>query len=203
MAFLRSLLFQSAFYISTIVIGFVCLPAILLGPRASQRVGRMWGSWTMMLLRFFCGLDYRIRGSVPDEPVVLAVKHQSAWETLALPVVLGRPAFVMKRELLWVPVVGQYLWASRQIAIDRSKGTAALRDTVKGARRELDDGRPVVIFPEGTRVAPGQRGTYQPGIAALYSQLDVPVVPVAVNSGYFWRRREFSKRPGTVTEEVR
>jgi 1-acyl-sn-glycerol-3-phosphate acyltransferase len=124
------------------------------------------------------------------------MKHQSAWDTLILPVVLGDPAVVIKRELLWLPFYGWYAARAGSIPIDRRGGAGALRRMVAAARDAAAAARPIVIFPEGTRTPPGQRLTYQPGVAALYQALDLPLVPAAVNSGLYWGRRSFVKRPG-------
>jgi 1-acyl-sn-glycerol-3-phosphate acyltransferase len=126
------------------------------------------------------------------------MKHQSAWDTLILPVVLGDPAVVIKRELLWVPFYGWYAARAGSIAIDRRGGAGALRRMLADAREAAEQGRAIVIFPEGTRTAPGQTLTYQPGVAALYQALALPSVPAAVNSGLYWGRRAFVKRPGRI-----
>jgi 1-acyl-sn-glycerol-3-phosphate acyltransferase len=126
------------------------------------------------------------------------MKHQSAWDTLILPVVLGDPAVVIKRELLWLPFYGWYAARAGSIPIDRRGGAGTLRRMVAAAREAAAAARPIVIFPEGTRTAPGQRLTYQPGVAALYQSLGLPLVPAAVNSGLYWGRRSFVKRPGRI-----
>jgi 1-acyl-sn-glycerol-3-phosphate acyltransferase len=132
------------------------------------------------------------------------MKHQSAWDTLMLPPLLGDPAVVIKRELQYVPFYGWYATRAGSIFIDRKGGAGSLRRMVASARRAIDAGRPVVIFPQGTRTAPGEptdAHPYQPGVAALYRELDVPLVPVAVNSGLYWGRRAFMKRPGRIVAQ--
>jgi 1-acyl-sn-glycerol-3-phosphate acyltransferase len=129
------------------------------------------------------------------------MKHQSAWDTLILPVVLGDPAIVLKRELLLLPFFGWYAARAGCIAIDRKAGAGALRGMLAKARRIAVAGRPLVIFPEGTRVAPGASGPYQPGVAALYQALALPLVPAAVNSGLYWGRRRIVKHPGRIVLE--
>jgi 1-acyl-sn-glycerol-3-phosphate acyltransferase len=133
--------------------------------------------------------------------VIFAVKHQSSWETLALAAILDRPIYVLKRELVWIPLFGLYLLGSGALAVDRGAGAKALRQLMRKAEEAAKNGRPFLIFPEGTRVAPGEHRPYQPGIAALYDKLRRPVVPVALNSGLFWGRRSFVKRPGRITVE--
>jgi 1-acyl-sn-glycerol-3-phosphate acyltransferase len=200
---LRSLAFNSGFFILTAVLGVLGLP-LLVGPRrTSMRFGRFWARSVLALLKIIVGLDGEVRGlgNLPAGPCIVAMKHQSAWDTLILPVVLGDPAVVLKRELLWVPFYGWYAARAGSIAIDRRGGAAALRRMLSEARAASQEGRPVVIFPEGTRTAPGRKLPYQPGVAALYQSLAVPLVPAAVNSGLFWGRRSFRKRPGRIVLE--
>jgi len=203
MRWLRALVFNLAFFAVTVLLGAVGLP-LLLAPRPRvMQFGRFWARSVLWLLRAIVGLDGEIRGceKLPAGAFIVAMKHQSAWDTLILPVVLGDPAVVLKRELLWVPFYGWYAARAGSIAIDRGGGPRALRGMVAAARRVTAAGRPVVIFPEGTRTAPGRRLAYQPGVAALYQALDVPLVPAAVNSGLFWGRRSFLKRSGRITLE--
>jgi len=201
---LRSVLFNLLFYGLTAVTALLCLPLVLFPPAATLRLSEFWTAATMRLLSAICGLSYEVRGTdfrPAGEPVIVAVKHQSAWETLAMPLLLRRPAYILKKELLRIPLFGWYLRCSEQIAIDRGGGAGALRAMAAEAKAALDAGRPVLIFPEGTRAAPGTTGVFHPGVAALYRQLGVPVVPVALNSGLFWGRRAFYKRPGRIIVE--
>jgi 1-acyl-sn-glycerol-3-phosphate acyltransferase len=201
MTWLRSLAFNIAFFAVTAVVGLLGLPVLLAPRRCVMRFGRRWAHMVLGLLRMIVGLAGEIRGleHLPPGPCLVAMKHQSAWDTLILPVVLGDPAVVLKRELLWIPLYGWYAARAGSIAIDRSGGAAALRHMVRDARRAVARRQPVVIFPEGTRTAPGRRLPYQPGVAALYQALQLPLVPAAVNSGRFWGRRSFVKRPGRIT----
>ena len=155
------------------------------------------------MLRLIVGLGYEVRGldRVPRGGCIIAMKHQSAWDALALPVVLGDPAVVVKRELLLLPFYGWYAARAGSIAIDRKAGAGALRRMLARARPVAAAGRPIVIFPEGTRVAPGERRAYQPGVAALYQALALPLVPAAVNSALYWGRRSFVKRRGRIILE--
>jgi 1-acyl-sn-glycerol-3-phosphate acyltransferase len=203
MTALRSLLFNAVFYGWTAVCVTVGLP-LLLGPRIGiYYLGRVWAHPILAALRLLCGLRHEVRGreNLPTGAVLIAAKHQSAWDTIIFSILLWDHSFVLKRELLWVPLFGLYLARAGLIAVDRQGGSKALRKMVAAAKAVAAAGRPIVIFPEGTRVAPDQQRPYQPGVAALYSQLGVPVVPVALNSGLFWRRRSFWKRPGTITLE--
>jgi 1-acyl-sn-glycerol-3-phosphate acyltransferase len=151
----------------------------------------LWG------LKVFAGVRMRVTGKVPDGAVLVASKHMSMWDTLAIYVVLGHPGIILKRALLYVPFFGWYLARSTAIAIDRAAGASALRAMAKGAAAVLAEHRAVVIFPEGTRQKPGAPPAYKPGVAGLYRQLDVPCVPVALDSGRYWQG--FWKRPGTIT----
>jgi 1-acyl-sn-glycerol-3-phosphate acyltransferase len=200
MSWLRALAFNIAFFGSTALLGVVGLPVLVMPRRIVMGFGRFWARCVLALLRAIVGLDGEIRGieHLPRGACLIAMKHQSAWDTLILPVVLGDPAVVIKQELLWVPFYGWYAARAGSIAIDRRGGAAALRRMLATARRAAAAGRPIVIFPEGTRTAPGRHLTYQPGVAALYQALAVPLVPAAVNSGLYWGRRSFVKRPGRI-----
>jgi len=200
MSWLRALAFNIAFVAVTALLGVAGLPVLLAPRRWVMGFGRFWARCVLALLKAIVGLDGEIRGIeyLPPGASIIAMKHQSAWDALILPIVLGDPAVVLKRELLLVPFYGWYAARAGSIAIDRRGGAGALRRMVRAARREAAAGRRVVIFPEGTRTAPGHRLAYQPGIAALYQALDLPVVPAAVNSGLYWGRRSFVKRPGRI-----
>lgn len=203
MIVLRSLVFQCLFYVWTVLCVTVTLPVLAMPRRYSVAVAHVWGKVSMWLLNGTVGLDCRVRSAehIPDGGAVFAIKHQSAWETVAVNVLLLDAAIVLKRELFRIPCFGWFLRRVGHIGIDRTAGGAALRAMVHQARAVVDAGRPVIMFPEGTRSAVGARTRYHPGIYALYAELGVPVVPVALNSGVFWGRREFAKRPGTVTVE--
>lgn len=203
MSWLRAFVFNIAFCAATALLGVLGLPLLLAPRRWVMRFGRFWAQCVLTLLRAIVGLDGDIRGldKIPPGACLIAMKHQSAWDTLILPVVLGDPAVVLKRELLRVPFYGWYAARAGSIAIDRGGGAGALRQMVAAARRAAARGRAIVIFPEGTRTAPGQHLAYQPGVAALYQALQVPLVPAAVNSGLYWGRRSFVKRPGRITLE--
>jgi 1-acyl-sn-glycerol-3-phosphate acyltransferase len=203
MTALRSLLFNGFFYGWTALCVVVGLP-LLLGPRRGiYYLGRAWAHPILAALALLCGLRHEVRGreNLPPGAVLIAAKHQSAWDTIIFSILLWDHSFVLKRELLWVPLFGLFLARAGLIAVDRQGGARALKQMVAAARTAAGLGRPIVIFPEGTRVAPDQHRPYQPGVAALYGQLGLPVVPVALNSGLFWRRRSFLKRPGTITLE--
>ena len=200
---LRSALFNVLFYGWTAVVAIILLPTFVMPRRISGLGHRFWAWGLIWLLDKVAGIKMEIRGReyIAQEPVLIAAKHQSAWDTFVFHLLLNDPAMVMKRELFWIPFYGWYARKWRMIGIDRSGHASALKGMVRAARREIDSGRSVVIFPEGTRSAVGDRLPYQPGIAALYRALAMPMVPVAVNSGAFWPRRSFLKKPGTIILE--
>jgi 1-acyl-sn-glycerol-3-phosphate acyltransferase len=204
MTALRSLLFNLYFLGWTLLVGLLCLPLLLGGWRLANRFGRWWAGTILAGARVICGLRGEFRGleRLPAGACIVAMKHQSTWDTLAAPRFLAAPAFVLKRELMRVPVFGWYLRRCRMLPIDRAGGAKALKDLVAAAEARKAEGRPIVIYPEGTRRAPGAPPAYHVGVAALYLALNLPVVPVALNSGLYWRRRAFAKRPGTVVLEV-
>ncbi|HZK92153.1 MAG TPA: lysophospholipid acyltransferase family protein [Stellaceae bacterium] len=202
----RALLFNIAFWVGTLIFAIAGLPFLLTPRRTAMRFGRFWAQAVLAALKLIVGLDGEIRGrqNIPPGACLIAMKHQSMWDTLILPPLLGDPAVVVKRELRSVPFYGWYAARAGSIFVDRKGGAGALRSLVGGARRAVAMGRPVVIFPQGTRTAPGQAASeapYQPGIAALYRELGVALVPAALNSGVYWGRRAFLKRPGRIVLE--
>jgi 1-acyl-sn-glycerol-3-phosphate acyltransferase len=179
------------------------MPALLISQRATAWVSEVWAIVSLSLLRLIVGLSYEVRGkhNLPQGAVIVALKHQSAFETIALWLLLKNPAIVLKQSLARIPVFGWYMKRGRAIIIDREAGPKALRPMVAGARAAIVDDRPIAIFPEGTRTPVGVRRPYHPGVAVLYMQLGLPVVPVALNSGLFWGRRSLLKRSGKILVE--
>ncbi len=204
MIVVRSFIFNALFFGWSTIYLTLCLPILLLPPRASSEVGRVWTRTTYALLKFICKLDYEVIGreNLPEPPFIIASKHQSAWETMVFSILLDHPCYIMKRELNWIPLFGWFTARSGAIGINRAGGASELKRLVALSQKMVAEKRPIIIFPEGTRVQPQLKIPYQPGVAALYSQLKVPVVPIALNSGYFWRRRAFAKRPGRITMEI-
>ena len=199
MLWLRSALFLAWFLFVTTILSLIFLP-VLAGPRrATVWLARLWSRWTFWGLRVFAGIGFEIRGAVPRGPVLVASKHMSMWDTLALYLALDQPAIVLKRELLRIPFYGWFLAKAAAVPIDRSAGARALRKMSEAARAVLAQGRPILIFPEGTRKKPGAAPDYKPGVAGLYSQLGVDCVPVTLNSGVYWTG--FLKRPGIIVLE--
>jgi 1-acyl-sn-glycerol-3-phosphate acyltransferase len=201
---LRSLVFNAGFYLWTLVIGLYGAPLLLAPPRYVMEFGRLWAAGALGLLAWTVGLRHEIRGveNLPAGAAIIALKHQSAWDTVILPVMFRHPAIVIKHELAWLPIYGWYAVRAGGIPVDRGAGASALKRMMVRARRAVAEGRPIAIFPEGTRTAVGARLPYHPGVAALYTQLGVPLVPVALNSGVFWGRRSFLKFPGRIVLEI-
>jgi 1-acyl-sn-glycerol-3-phosphate acyltransferase len=201
---LRSLAFNLGWYLGSVLFALAGAPLLLAPRQAVVAWARAWIVFVLWWLRVTCGLTHRVIGleNLPAGPVIIACKHQSSWETLAFTLLFSDIAIVLKRELLFIPIVGWAMARAGNIAVARGDGASALRGLVKQAKAAIADGRSIVIFPEGTRVAPGDRRPYQVGTAARYRQLGVPVVPMALNSGLFWGRRKWIKRPGTITLEV-
>ncbi len=204
MLVLRSALFNAVFFLWSAVVCFSYLPLLVLPERVMLRAGTLWSKSIIRILGLIAGTGFEIRGgeNIPTGAAIFASKHQSAWDTLIYMTVLPGPVLVVKRELFWIPLYGWYARHAGMIGVDRRGGARALKHLIRRARSALKGGRSVVIFPQGTRTAPGTREPYQVGVAALYRGLDQPIVPVAVNSGLFWGRRAFLKRPGTILIEV-
>jgi 1-acyl-sn-glycerol-3-phosphate acyltransferase len=200
----RSLLFNVLFYATPLVYGVVGLPTLLLPYRFALGFIRAYALTSLWLLRVICGITVEWRGldKIPQGACIIACKHQSAWETFALYAVIHDPTYILKRELMWLPIFGWYAWKTGLIPVDRSAGMAALSSMTRIAQRELKRGRQIVIFPEGTRHAPGAKPDYKPGTLFLYSRANVPCVPMALNSGLYWPRRAMRRLPGTIIVEA-
>lgn len=199
----RSNLFNILFYTWTTAMVLCFSPGLLLPYQVTVWGQRRWASGVNLLLRWSAGIKVEIRGLQhrPQGGAIIASKHQSAWDTLIWHVILDDPAMVLKKELLSIPIYGWMCRKTRMIAVDRKAGAKALRAMLTDAKEAAELGRAIVIFPQGTRTAPGVSTAdmpYQPGVSALYRGLDVPVVPVALNSGLFWPRRQLLRRSGTI-----
>jgi 1-acyl-sn-glycerol-3-phosphate acyltransferase len=201
---LRSLLFATFQWLFTPVFCVLLLLTYPLPPQRRYPIITIWAKTMLWWLRITCGINYRVIGAnnIPQQPCVVMCKHQSAWETLALQKILPPQVWVMKRELLLVPFFGWGLAMSSPIAIDRTAGRDALKQLVAQGQDRLNKGFFVVVFPEGTRIAPGKRGKYHIGGAWLATHTNTLALPIAHNAGEFWGKNSFLKRPGTITVSI-
>ena len=204
MIIVRSLAFNALFYLVLLGYLVVAMPTMLLPYWGILGLARHWARTNLVLLRIVCGTTVEWRGleKIPPGPVLVAAKHQSLWETFALLTLFPDPTYIIKRELLWIPFYG---WSARRagmIAVDRGGGKPVLIAMTARVREALAAGRQVIVFPEGTRRAPGAEPRYKYGIAHLYAEGAAPCIPIALNSGLFWPRRKFLRHPGTITVEI-
>jgi 1-acyl-sn-glycerol-3-phosphate acyltransferase len=203
---LRSVIFNALYYANLTLHMIVALPTLLLPYPALRVFIRSYAMTSLWLLRVICGTKVEWRGAekIPKTPCIVACKHQSAWETFALYAVLDDPIYILKRELMWIPLFGWYMRKAGLIPIDRSAGMAALARMTARARSALAGRltRQLIIFPEGTRRPPGAEPAYKPGVVYLYSKADVPCLPIALNSGLYWPRRSIRRLPGTILVEI-
>jgi len=197
--FLRSAIFFLWFALVSATLCILFLPALLLPRGITVWMSRRWSALVFWGLRVFAGIGFEVRGKVPRDGVLVAAKHMSMWDTLALYLVLDDPAVVLKRGLTWIPFYGWYVVKAGSIAIDRKGGAQALRRMAAAAKRVTRQHRSVLIFPEGTRKKVDAPPDYKPGVAGLYGQMGVECVPAALNSGLFWTG--FKKRPGRIVLE--
>lgn len=200
MVWLRSALFNVLFISWTLTLGVLAFPALLF-PRSAMAVSSLWMDVTFAMLRIICGVRVVVEGveHIPNMPVIFAAKHQSAWETLYLWRMLDNPAFILKKELIQIPIFGWYLARSKPISINRKAGKQAMRQVLEQGKQRLAAGRSIVIFPEGTRTKPGATKPYKKGVFALAEATGAQVIPVAHNAGQCWPRNSFRKYAGTIT----
>jgi 1-acyl-sn-glycerol-3-phosphate acyltransferase len=200
----RSILYNLAFYLNLGVLLLGAVVTIVLPRRAVLQMATLWGRTSVWLLRVICGtrVEYRGLEKLPKGPLIVAAKHQSSWETFALLWLFDDFTFIVKRELMWIPIFGWCMWKGGMVPVDRGAGSQALAAMTLHAREKVGSGRQLIIFPEGTRRPAGAEPRYKFGVAHLYSELGVPCVPVALNSGLFWPRRKFLRYPGTIVVEI-
>jgi len=200
----RSIAFNILFYLNTAFWLVIALPTFFMPYQAIIEIARTWGKVNLFLLRVVAGIKIEIRGleKIPSGPILVASKHQSAWETFALIPLFRSPVFIVKRELEWIPIFGWLMIKGRMVPVDRSAGSQAMTLMTERARIELADNRQLIIFPEGTRRPAGAEPRYKFGVAQLYAAEGVPCVPIALNSGLFWPRRSIRRIPGTVVLEI-
>jgi 1-acyl-sn-glycerol-3-phosphate acyltransferase len=200
----RSLLFNVAFYLNVLVYMLAAVPTLLMPRRIVLAAVKSWARTSLWLLKVICGTKVEFRGleQLPHGAFLVAAKHQSAWETFALIPLFADPAFILKRELMWIPIFGWYNWRTEMIPVDRGARAQALAQMTERSRAELRRDRQIIIFPEGTRRRPGAEPKYKQGVGHLYAATGAPCVPIALNSGLYWPRRSFRRHPGTVRVEI-
>ena len=204
MIIIRSVVFNVLFYLVLAAYLMVAMPTLLLPRWGIIRLAQHWGRVNLHLLRIVCGITVEWRGldKIPAGAFLVAAKHQSVWETFALLTLFRDPTYILKRELLWLPLFGWAAWRAGMIPVDRGGGKPALAAMATRVRDALAAGKQIIIFPEGTRRPPGAEPKYKYGIAHLYGEGVAACLPVALNSGLFWPRRQFLRRPGTITVEI-
>ncbi|MFC3711654.1 lysophospholipid acyltransferase family protein [Sphingoaurantiacus capsulatus] len=201
MNMLRSILFAILFYLgSAIIVPVGAVIGVFWAP-AIRATGRWWSTWFRMLLPVL-GIRVVIRGEIPQHSVIIAAKHQSAFETIATLYLWDFPAVVLKAELMRIPFWGYVAQRHGSIPVERDASTKAMRTMMRAAEAAMAQGRPIIIFPEGSRMPVGEAPPLKPGVSGLYKMLKLPVVPIALDSGKVWPRNAFVKRPGTITIDV-
>lgn len=201
MTALRSALFNLLFFIQTMILTLAGLVVMRIAPRQMLPMGRLWAALTLGILHLTCGIKVKVSGleHLPESgPALIASQHQAAFDTIVWLSLVPRCCYVMKHEVMQIPVFGHVLGSLGMIAIDRSRGTAAMRLLLREADRAKAEGRQIIIFPEGTRALPGERLPLQPGIAAIAARTGLGVIPVLTDSGLYWRHGRLDKRPGTI-----
>lgn len=202
---IRSLIFRFFFITWTVVMPILALPLALLGQKSAGKVARLWADVAIRMMKLFCDVTVEVIGreNIPAAPYIVASKHQSAFETIYFFCIFDNPAFVLKKELLWLPVYGFYLLLLEMVWIDRSKGIRAIKKIITSSRLLLSKGRPLVIFPEGTRVPVGQEAEFLPGISAISRDMpETPIVPIALNSGVFMPKKGILIKPGVIVIQI-
>jgi 1-acyl-sn-glycerol-3-phosphate acyltransferase len=201
---IRSLAFNIFLYVFTALCSVLALCAAIFWPSRLVMISRLWSHGLLGGYRLLCGVTFRVRGAehMPDGSCIIAMKHQSIWESWAAFAIFRQPIFVLKSELLWIPIFGWVTLRMGCIRVKRGAGKAALDSMIRGAHRACARGKQIIIFPEGTRSAPGAAPHYKSGVSHLYKALQIPCVPVALNSGLLWPKRGFSRPPGVITVEI-
>ena len=201
MIVVRSIIYNLMFYVNLVVLLLVAVTTFVMPHQGILKMAELWGRVSVWLLRVVCGTKMEVRGLEHlqgrrlSEPLIIAAKHQSTWETFALLKLFDDYTFIVKRELTWIPLFGWFMTKARMIPVDRQAGSQALTKMTTRAREEIRTGRQLVIFPEGTRRAAGAEPRYRFGVAHLYAEIGVPCIPVALNSGLYWPRRHFRRGP--------
>ena len=206
MIFIRSLLFNIAFYLAIIIQMVVQTPFFFLAPRKKAWFApKNWARFNLWLQKWIVGCDHTIEGldNIPDKPCIIAAKHQSFWDVYAFLPHIPDPIYILKRELMWIPFFGWYVAKMKMIPVHRGSRAVALNSITSGARKAIaEDNRQIMIYPEGTRRSPGDEPAYKYGVAHLYYELGIPVIPIAHVAGLYWPRRKFMRYPGVIKARV-
>lgn len=207
--FIRSFIFDSIFYVfTTIYLLLFFIPMLILPRGFTVYIFRTWTRMVMFALRYIVGLSYTVEGldileaALKNGPCILALKHQSACETIFCSLLAQKMSIVLKKQLLYIPIYGIYLKKLNSIVIDRDNTAASLKKLLMDAKKNVQNGHSILIFPEGTRQNPGESGEYKGGVGLLYKTLQIPVIPIALNTGLFWGRRSFIKKPGKIIFKI-
>ncbi len=197
---IRSIIFYFLLYLWTLSLGIVCLPCLLLPSVYIKKIANVWITVILALLKYICNISYGIQGieNIPNHPIIVASKHQSTFETLLLFKLIKNSIFIHKKELFLIPIFGFYLKKSNMISINRLDGPNAIRKIMNYVKEKIIYGNSIIIFPEGTRKKPGDPPDYKSGIAGIYKESNAQVLPVAVNSGHYWPKHTFIKKPGKI-----
>jgi 1-acyl-sn-glycerol-3-phosphate acyltransferase len=201
---IRSILFNIAFYLNLLFWMLVSIPTLVMPRKVFMGITKLWSLSSLWLARVIVGMKFELRGAqnIPKDGCIVVGKHQSAWEAFVLFSLFEDPCFILKRELAWIPLFGLYVLKSHMVPIDRKSGVRAMTTMNARALAAINSGRQIIIFAEGTRRSPGAEPAYKQGFSHLYSAIGVPILPLALNSGVFWPRRSFMRKPGTVVVEI-
>lgn len=209
MIYIRSFLFNILFFTLTpLYLAFFYIPMLLLPYTFCMILFKIWSKGVVCLLKYTVGIKFEIRGKekldqiLKSGPCILALKHQSAFETIVCSLLLDRFVIVLKKDLLFLPLFGQYLMKLKSIALVRSQSSKALKHLLQQSQKRLDDNYSILIFPEGTRQEVGKTTQYKGGVALMYNNLKVPVVPIALNAGLYWPKRSWLKKSGTIVFDI-
>ena len=201
MAIIRSLLFNIYYFTSCAVLSIGLTPFALFGRKVSYFCCQVWNKNLVWSAKYIAGISYEIIGEIPQSPVIIASKHQSAWETAIFVAMLPKAAYILKKELTYIPFFGWFMLLSGMIPVDRKAGMSGIKKLIINSKKRLREGYSIIIFPEGTRKTYGDKPDYKSGIAAIYSSLETEIIPVALNSGLLWPKSAFFKKPGKITLE--
>lgn len=195
----RSLFYLILFIFWGLLVGILRLPS-LLSPNHSLKTIQIWSRGVLFLAKIVCGINLEIKGreNLPKGPFIIAAQHQSAFETYALYLIFMNPAFVIKESLQWIPIAGWYIKRSGAIGINRGSGTTAMRKILKSTQEAITNNKTIIIFPEGTRTTQGEDKQYKPGVVALYKRFNIPIIPMALNSGRYWGKNSLLKNKGKI-----